>query len=516
MDSSSNADDAELVERVQRGDAAAFAPLFERWYDRVHGVARGVVHRSDLAADVAQDAFVTAWQQIDRLDDVNAFGGWLLRITRNRALDALRHEQRSSATDDDTLTALTDRGLPSPVAARPIAGPDEAAETSARADLLWAAAAALGERDASILDLHVRHGLTPAELAADLGVEPNHAHQLVHRLRKRLADAVGAFLLWNGGSPRCEILAGRTAALFDAGTADTITRHARMCATCRDDRSQRTDPLKLFAAIPVAIAPLAHRSKAAWALESEGVPMPSHLLGTQETRSGPDGSGPGSGPPGGRSDADPPRAAPSGRPAMIVRLGAVVAMVIIVLGASAMLFADAARAPVNDDASTVTIALVAPAAPTTSAALTTTTTTTVSPTTVSPTTTAAPITVIETTTTPAPPPPPPPPPPPAPPAAVQPPAADTTTPTTAPAPPATILRFTLRPANHRCTTNALSRDAVWVTDAATSGRLQWSANRVDVAPTGTQAICVEEGEVVTLVVFNVNGQPTSATATAAS
>jgi hypothetical protein len=89
-------------------------------------------------------------------------------------------------------------------------------------------------------------------------------------------------------------------------------------------------------------------------------------------------------------------------------------------------------------------------------------------------------------------------------------------PTTAPAPPATILRFTLRPANHRCTTNALSRDAVWVTDAATSGRLQWSANRVDVAPTGTQAICVEEGEVVTLVVFNVNGQPTSATATAAS
>jgi hypothetical protein len=194
---------------------------------------------------------------------------------------------------------------------------------------------------------------------------------------------------------------------------------------------------------------------------------------------------------------------------MIVRLGAVVVMVIIVLGVSAMLFADSARAPLRDDTSTATIAPSVGRTTITTEAPTTTTT-------VPPTTTAAPTTVVETTTTTAAPPPPPPspPPPPPPPPAVQPPAATTTTTTTVQAPPATILRFTLRPANHGCSARALSRDAIWATDAATSGQLQWADNSVDVAPTGTEAICVAEGSVVTLVVFNITGQPTSATATA--
>ncbi len=384
-------DDARLVERVQRGDTAAFAPLFERWYDRVYGVARGVVRRPDLAADVAQDAFVAAWQQIDRLDDVNAFGGWLLRITRNRALDALRHEQRSSATDDDTLAALTNRGLPSPVAARSFAGPAETAESHAQADLLWAAAAALGERDASILDLHVRHGLTPTELADDLGVEPNHAHQLLHRLRKRLGDAVGAFLLWNGGRPNCETLAARLVGGFDAACADTITRHARTCATCSGDRSSRTDPVKLFAAVPVAIAPLAYRAKAAWALESAGAPMPHDLLRRADDAHGAAGDDAG-------SDAGDDAGGVS-RSQRLTRVGAVATLVVLMLATSAVLFADQARAPMRDPDDMV----AATALPTTTVAVTAT----IAPTT--PTTQTATTTSVASTTTALPEPPPPPP-----------------------------------------------------------------------------------------------------------
>ncbi len=508
-----DAADARLVERVQRGDTAAFGPLFERWYDRVYGVARGVVRRPDLASDVAQDAFIAAWQQIDRLDDVNAFGGWLLRIARNRALDALRHEQRSSATDDDTLTALNDRGLPGPVAARQVAGPAEAAESHAQADLLWAAAAALGERDASILDLHVRHGLTPAELAADLGVEPNHAHQLVHRLRKRLGDAVGAFLLWNGGAPNCDVLAARGVGAFDAAAATTITRHARTCTNCADARAQRTDPVKLFAALPVAIAPLAYRSKAAWALESAGAPMPRHLLEPVDATSTSDDESNGGNDTGGR------------RSSMVTRVALVATLVVVVLGASAVLFADQARAPAPDlaDAARVTTTTrpaTTVATPTTSVAVTTT---------APPPTTSPPPTPPPAPPTPPPAPPPAPTPrpprrepvvpvPPAPPPTPDPiePTVDTTTTTTSRLAPPTIVRFVLRPATHGCNTKALSRAATWLTEGAASGEVQWAGGTVDIgaSPTGSTPICIEEGSVATLVVSNAAGESTSASAAA--
>ena len=104
------ASDASLVERVRAGDRAAFGELFERWHDRVFNVARGVVRRPELAADVTQDAFLTAWQRLDRLDDVNAFGGWLLRLTRNRALDVLRREDRSTPSDGAVVAAQRRRG----------------------------------------------------------------------------------------------------------------------------------------------------------------------------------------------------------------------------------------------------------------------------------------------------------------------------------------------------------------------------------------------------------------------
>ncbi|MGA9277968.1 RNA polymerase sigma factor, partial [Ilumatobacter sp.] len=433
------ATDAALVERVRGGDATAFAPLFERWYDRVYNVARGVVRRPELAADVAQDAFVSAWQQLDRLDDVNAFGGWLLRITRNRALDALRREGHSSPTDDETVVALRDRDLPSPVAAMASVGPAEAAEVHEREQLLWAAAAALGERDASLLDLHLRHGLSPAELAEDLGVTPNHAHQLVHRLRNRLGDAIGAFLLWNRGSPHCPVLAGRTGSSFDADVASTVKRHIRSCTACSEERRRHTDPTKLFAAVPFALAPLAFRGRAAFALEQAGAPMPPELTTPTRQDTTPPPQEPNEFAPRSADSADDPPPDPEIAPVRSAsianghglgptdgqrrrwaagRIAAVAALVLILIGGSTVLMVNSADAP--DGAASLTVATTSPVttepsttAPSSSSSSTTTTTTTEAP---QPTTT---VPAATTTLTPEPPvvvapPPPPPPPPPVP------------------------------------------------------------------------------------------------------
>ena len=48
---------------------------------------------------------------------------------------------------------------------------------------MWGAAEALGERDSEVLDLTLRLGMTPAEIADVVGTNRNAANQMVHRAR---------------------------------------------------------------------------------------------------------------------------------------------------------------------------------------------------------------------------------------------------------------------------------------------------------------------------------------------
>ncbi len=152
-------DDPDLVLAAQaRRPGDAFTTLFQRWFDPCFDVARRIVHNDDTAAEVAQETFLVAWRQLDTLRDASAFGGWVLRTSRNKALNRLERERRSMAVDQDEHPALTDLE-----AVGDVAGDVTANEQQ---QLVWAAAAALGERDASVLDLHLRHGLDAAEIAA--------------------------------------------------------------------------------------------------------------------------------------------------------------------------------------------------------------------------------------------------------------------------------------------------------------------------------------------------------------
>lgn len=287
------AEDERLVLALRAGDQEAFGRLFERWYDRVHELARRITRDDGLAADVAQDAFLAAWQRLDRLEDAAAFGGWLLRIARNRALDVVRAPAHTRTETDDDVSLLVDEQA---VASRAAALEDPALVAGDREvqDLVWSAAATLGERDLTALDLSLRHGLEPAEIGEVLGINRNAANQLVHRMKGRLATAVGCRVLWRGGAPACADLASVLEAdgvdRFDAQAVRVADRHAERCEECSRRRETRLAPAQLFAAVPVAIAPVLLKAKAAAALDAAGVPMGGVGGGAGGS---PDGSGPG-------------------------------------------------------------------------------------------------------------------------------------------------------------------------------------------------------------------------------
>jgi RNA polymerase sigma factor (sigma-70 family) len=262
-------DDAQLVMAARDGDGEAFTTLFRRWFDPCVEVARRIVHDPETAAEVAQETFLVAWRQLGSLRDPASFGGWVLRTARNKALNRLDRERRSTPVDQLADPVVTGLEAVDDVAAD-VAGADQQ-------QLLWAASAALGERDASVLDLHLRHGFDAAEIAEALDVTPNNAHQLLFRMKGRLATAIRAWVLYKGGDPACpdlrRALVAAGATTFSAATVKVIDRHVDGCDDCGRRRAAILAPEALFASVPILPVAVLVRQGAAEALRDSGVPL---------------------------------------------------------------------------------------------------------------------------------------------------------------------------------------------------------------------------------------------------
>ena len=86
--------DLELVRRAQAGDVDAFGDLVERNRRAVFRAALAAVGSPDEADDVAQEAFVTAFQKLPGCRGESSFKTWLLSITWRKAIDRRKSVSR--------------------------------------------------------------------------------------------------------------------------------------------------------------------------------------------------------------------------------------------------------------------------------------------------------------------------------------------------------------------------------------------------------------------------------------
>jgi RNA polymerase sigma factor (sigma-70 family) len=100
------ADDAALLAGLALDDPAVSAAFVRRFQGAVFGMAVGITRDPALAEDVCQEVFVRAWGAAGGYDVRRASVlTWLLTITRNAAIDAVR-ARRSTPTDDEILDQL--------------------------------------------------------------------------------------------------------------------------------------------------------------------------------------------------------------------------------------------------------------------------------------------------------------------------------------------------------------------------------------------------------------------------
>lgn len=91
---SASAAEPTLVERARTGDVRAFEALVGERLDPLFRTAWAILGSEADARDATQEAFVSAWRQLPRLRDVEAFDAWLHRILVNACRASLRRRGR--------------------------------------------------------------------------------------------------------------------------------------------------------------------------------------------------------------------------------------------------------------------------------------------------------------------------------------------------------------------------------------------------------------------------------------
>jgi RNA polymerase sigma factor (sigma-70 family) len=99
--------DQSLMVGMTAGDTDALSIFVRRFQSRVYGLALSLVGDPGVAEEVAQDAFMRAWRQAASYDPGRArVDTWLLTITRNLAVDALRMRRDAPVDPQRLMDAL--------------------------------------------------------------------------------------------------------------------------------------------------------------------------------------------------------------------------------------------------------------------------------------------------------------------------------------------------------------------------------------------------------------------------
>lgn len=184
-------DDQTLVERSRRGEVAAFEPLVEKYRERVWRLAFGYLRDREEAWDVAQEAFVRAWQALPTFRGQSAFYTWLFRIVVNVATDRVRQRAaRGRAFGTDPVPEEEWER----VAMDPAEGPEDAARRAEERERIRHALAALPEHHRTIIMLSDLEGLSYREIAEVLDIPMGTVMSRLHNARKRLRQVLGPLL----------------------------------------------------------------------------------------------------------------------------------------------------------------------------------------------------------------------------------------------------------------------------------------------------------------------------------
>jgi len=181
--------DLSLVKRARDGEFGAFEMLFERHRTLVYRFAYQMMPRRDDAEDIVQEAFVRAYQNLDKYRDEAKFTTWLLRIVTNLCTDQARMFHRRQALEQQEAAGALDW-----MTVGAIDDPIQNLEADRRKEALRKALAALPIHHRSVIVLRDIEERDYQEIAEMLNCTVGGAKLRVLRARRALRDRIAPLL----------------------------------------------------------------------------------------------------------------------------------------------------------------------------------------------------------------------------------------------------------------------------------------------------------------------------------
>ena len=169
--------DKELVrEIIDKGHSNKFAEIVHHYSGKVYSKALSIVHREEMAAEVTQQTFVKAYEQLPFWRG-QELGPWLTIIAAHTALHMIDKEKRRRGTPAEEMTNLAEDNFD-----------DEREE---RIQRMEEAISQLSEAEQDLIQRHYYQQEKTADIALNTGLTQQNVLVKLHRIREKLKQALG-------------------------------------------------------------------------------------------------------------------------------------------------------------------------------------------------------------------------------------------------------------------------------------------------------------------------------------
>jgi len=179
-------DDVVHIEEVLNGNTAAFAFLVKRHQDMVYTIAVKILQNREDAEEVAQDAFVKAFQKLGTFRKDAKFSTWLYRIVFNEAISRtrLRKLPESEFTEEISESTADEE------VEENVMGLDQRQQKLA----IGRALQKFSDADQLLINLFYYEGLAVNDIAEITGLSESNVKVRMHRLRKKIYSVLNEII----------------------------------------------------------------------------------------------------------------------------------------------------------------------------------------------------------------------------------------------------------------------------------------------------------------------------------
>ena len=186
----SDREDLEMVDLFLRGDVRGFEALFDKYREKVYGIAFRFVRNKEDALEVTQEVFLRVYQGLAKFKTNSKFFTWLYRITVNRAIDFQRSRRAKPlpGMEPQILDTAQERPGVQSIQTSPL---QKAQENELR-EKLAEAVDMLSDKHRAVFVLHAHENLAYKEIAdvvgCNIGTVMSRLFYARKKLQQHLAD----------------------------------------------------------------------------------------------------------------------------------------------------------------------------------------------------------------------------------------------------------------------------------------------------------------------------------------